>query len=91
MTTLDAVVPVTAVQFWSGWQVFDPQIIFAIVGGLVAGVVIRRLWQQRVNTRDERLREMERAAIEDSKRAEQRERRAAGPRSRKRSRQREQS
>ena len=71
---------------------FDPQIIFAIVGGLVAGVVIRRFWNGRKNATEERLREIEQAAIEDSKRAEKREQRAAGgQRSRKRSRQKQQS
>lgn len=55
---------------------FDPQIVIFLSGGLILGIVLRRLWHSWTNRDAEKLREAERAAIEESRRAEKRERQA---------------
>lgn len=55
----------------------DPLLLMFLGGGLIAGVVIRWLWHAWTNRDAEKLRQAERAAIEESRRAEKRERQAA--------------
>jgi hypothetical protein len=52
-------------------------VIIAIAAGAIAGIGVRRIFHARKMRREESLREIERQAIEESKRAEKRERHAA--------------
>ncbi len=51
----------------------DPFVIAVLVGGFLVGILIRRLWQARGNKERDRLRAIEQAAIEESRKAERRE------------------